>query len=104
MRWFGFVHLKNSSSADKHLILSISLINGLRYGRNKYFEPSTKARHNRGQFPRRLNHLALDEISGGNHLAVGSIDCVTYQFYFIARIDSRVTYQFFKLGNLALND
>jgi hypothetical protein len=35
-------------STDKHLILSVGLIDGLRHGRNENFEAPAEARHNRG--------------------------------------------------------
>jgi hypothetical protein len=63
-------------STDKHLIVSVSLVNGLRYWRYENLEPATEARHNRGHFARRLDHFSLDEIGGGNNLIVRSVDCL----------------------------
>ena len=63
MRWFGFVgNPLDFGSTDKHLILTVGLIYGLRHRRDEYLEAAAEARHNRGQLARRFYHLRLDEI------------------------------------------
>src|SRR6185503_20905074 len=81
MRWFEFQAAGwRQRSTDKHLILSVGLVNGLRYGRYQNFEPATEARHNRGHLACRLDHLPLDKIGSGNNLIVCAIDRIADQF------------------------
>ena len=64
MRWFGFFKpvWRVKRSTDKHLILSVSLIDGLRYWSYENFEPAPEARHNRRQLARRLDNFPLHEV------------------------------------------
>src|SRR6266536_2692417 len=91
-------------STDKHLILSISLVNGLRYRRYENFEPATEARHNRRQLAGRLDDPPLNEIGSGNNLLMCSINRAAHQFDFVARIVCRLTHYLFKLANFVLDD
>src|SRR5947208_516277 len=65
-------------STDKHLVLSVGLINGLRHWRYEDLEAAAEARHNRGQLARRFYHLGLNEISRQSHLLVCAVDCSTH--------------------------
>src|SRR6476619_2911701 len=91
-------------STDKHLILSVSLVNGLRYRRYQNLESATEARHNRSHFARRLDHFSLNEISSGNNLIVRSIDCLADQLYFIAGTVCCVTHHHFQFANFVSDD
>ena len=82
----SFKPLMRQASTDKHLILSVSLVNGLRYGRYKNFEPATEARHNRGYLACRLDHFPLDEISGSNDLIVRPVDRIADQLDLLSRL------------------
>ena len=86
-------------STDKHLILSIGLVNGLRHGGYENFEPTAEARHNRCQLARRIDYFPLDEIGGGNNLIVRSIDRPAHQFDFIARLIGCLTHYFLQFTN-----
>src|ERR1043166_5476020 len=52
-----------SRLTDEHFILSVSLVNGLRYWSYENFESATEARHNRRHLAGGFNDLALYEIS-----------------------------------------
>jgi hypothetical protein len=101
MRWFGFFKplMARQRSTDKHLILSIGLVNGLRHGRYENFEPAPEARHNRRQLARRLDYLPLNEIGSGNDLVMRSIDRAAHQFDFVARLVRRLTHYFLQLAD-----
>src|SRR5678816_2296502 len=85
--------------ADKHLILSVSLINGLRHWRNENLEAAAEARHNRGQLTRRLYDLRLNKVSGHNHLIVGSINSAANQLNLISSFNCSIADKRFKFGN-----
>src|ERR1041385_1682657 len=65
--WLGRSNKLSCYSTDKHLILAVCLINGLRHRRHEYLEATAEARHNRGDLARRLYHLRLHKISRQLH-------------------------------------
>ena len=91
-------------SAYKHLILSVSLIYGLRHRRDEDFEATTEARHNCRQLSRRLYHLRLNEIGRQRHLCVRPVDRAADERDFVASLNGRIADQRFQLANLGFND
>ena len=84
MRWFGFFDpLEMFELTYKHLILAVSLINGLRHWRNEDFEAAAKARHNRSEFARRLYNLRMYEVCGHCYLPMRAVDCPAHEFHFV---------------------
>src|SRR6185295_8670247 len=104
MRWFGSGGIGLCfESTDKHLILCVSLINGLRHRRHEYLEATAEARHNRGQLAGRLYHLRLDEIRRCSHLPLRAVDCMTHELDLITSFDRRFAYQLFQFTPFTLN-
>src|SRR5215211_7506733 len=74
-------------STDEHLILGVSLINGLRHRRHENLEATAEARHNRRQLARRLYHLRLYIIRRQRHLLVRAIDRAANELAFLLSIN-----------------
>src|SRR5262245_50538543 len=89
--------------SDKHLILSVDCIYGLRRRGQENLQAASEARHNRGYLARRHDHSLLDELCGRHYLALGVIDGLTHQFDFLPGFKSGVTYQLFQLCDLTFN-
>src|SRR6266542_4420224 len=105
MRWFGSSKtLLAEASTDEHLILSIDLINGLRRGRNKNFEATAEARHNRSHLSRRLDHSRLYKLSRRSHLLVRTVDRLANECYLVARLTSALANKFLQLAYFALDN
>src|SRR5689334_3147965 len=90
-------------STDKHLILSVRLINGLRHWRYENLEAAAEARHNRGQLARRLDHFRLHEVSRQRDLLVRAIYSAAHEFDLVARLNRRITNQSLQLDDLVLD-
>src|SRR5688572_11188171 len=100
----GLYDISAVLSADKHLILSVGLINGLRNRRYENFEAATEARHNRCQFASRLYHFTLNEIGGVHDLRMRSIDCSADHLYFVAGVNGGLTNHDLKLADFIFDD
>jgi len=73
-------------STDKHFILAVGLVNGLRYWSYENFESATEARHNRRHLAGWFNYLALNEISSGNNLVVRAVYGAVDEFDLVAGV------------------
>src|SRR3954451_17662327 len=104
MRWLGFESPDVMDClSDKHLILSVTCIYGLRRGSQEDFESAAEARHNRRHLARGRNHLLLNEFSRRDHLMLSVIDRSTHQVHLVASFDSCVADDLFKFGDFILD-
>src|SRR6267378_1868360 len=90
-------------STDKHLILSVSLVNGLRYWSYENFESATEARHNRSHLARRLDYFPLDEIGSGYNLIVCAVDRLADEFDFAASLVCRLAHHVFQFADFVFD-
>src|SRR6185369_9645952 len=106
MRWFEFLSSRCwlKRSTDKHLVLAVCLINGLRYWSYENLESATEARHNCGQLARRLYHLRLNEVGSRHNLTVRAIDRAAHEFDFIPRFVRSVADHHLQLADFVFDN